>query len=92
MELHKTMKNVRCIYCLRPLNSFGKCPDYKCPTHKHDEPMCKPITPEDLSSHWGELSKMHVGNRLRMMFGMPMLPEPKDSARDALAATNDEKP
>jgi hypothetical protein len=43
---------------------------------KHEESLAPVPTAEERAAHHRALRKMHVGNRFRLMFGMPLLPEP----------------
>lgn len=40
-----------------------------------------PLSDEERAANWKALQKMHVGNRFRLMFGMPLLPEPEPAHR-----------
>ena len=39
------------------------------------EQLAPPLTENERAASWKQLSSLHRGNRFRLMFGMPLLPE-----------------
>ena len=53
--------------------------------------MGKPLTDAERAANYRELHKMHPGNRFRLMFGLPLLPESQPT-KPMCQPDNDEPP
>lgn len=41
-----------------------------------NEQLAQPLTGSERAASWQELNSMHPANRLRLMLGLPLLPDP----------------
>jgi hypothetical protein len=57
----------------QPASTFSAPP----PT---SEQLAQPLTESERGQSWKQISSLHPGNRFRLMFGRPLLPESPESA------------